>query len=509
MCDVCVIIGIIPSRIIVDSCTEQGTSKANPTRTKNKRAIHNINNQTKQQKKVMMNGEEKEAEVERRRCVKEARHLIPVHVDYHDGCVVLTILYDIGWLQTYFRQHKVREQEDPEHKLRDGLLECEFPYFQFKNNVETDSFGRITYLDLPHIDEEDDDDEIAYYDLPPSVSRLCKLQKIEMAGCRKIPVELGDLPLLTDIKFRLSNLSLFDSIPVGLQLPHVTCVYTECSELPYPLIPFLNLLPNCLKELCFDDLGDATNTIISTLQNCEFKFNQSLTTLCIEGTEMGDDGFENLLFKVVPRFPNLKNLLLYRCDIKSLRGAEKKIKELGLVSDTRLAKLGLTWNDIFYKGLIRSSESEFLTKKLNEIDSRTSSDEKSAALLLLNAFDTISNLGGRIEDRYDLDFEHALRNNLMKRPFTDEGITGTWPSNAALWPFMLEKVYNNSWKVYEDQLCVFSPARIQESRNKKKCATELFHMVRYGPIFAVDQCTQHEITTATTAPATKKQRTKK
>ena len=46
---------------------------------------------------------------------------------------------------------------------------------------------------------------------------------------------------------------------------------------------------------------------------------------------------------------------------------------------------------------------------------------------------------------------------------------------------------------------------LQESKKKKKCATELFHMVRYGPIFAADQYPQHE---TTTAPATKKQRTK-
>ena len=183
------------------------------------------------------------------------------------------------------------------------------------------------------------------------------------------------------------------------------------------------------------------------------------------------------------------------------------MRELRSVSNTNLVKVDLHGNDISYHRIIVLSECKFATEIIKEINF---SDEKLAALLLLNTFDTISNLGGAlVEDLYDPDIEGALRNNLMKRPFTDEGITGTWPSNAALWPFMLEKVYNNSWKVYEDQLCVFSPARIQESRNKKKCATELFHMVRYGPIFAVDQCTQHEITTATTAPATKKQRTKK
>ena len=82
------------------------------------------------------------------------------------------------------------------------------------------------------------------------------------------------------------------------------------------------------------------------------------------------------------------------------------------------------------------------------------------------------------------------------------------------------KVYNSSWKVYNDNKNLLSRRESKmekdknllarrESKMKKKCATELFHMVRYGPIFAVDRCPQHEITTVTTAPATKKQRTKK
>ena len=126
-------------------------------------------------------------------------------------------------------------------------------------------------------------------------------------------------------------------------------------------------------------------------------------------------------------------------------------------------------------------------RNLKKIDSI---DEKSAALLFLNTFDTISNLGGTlVENQYDPDIEGALRNNLMNRPFTEEGITGMWPSNAALWPFMLETLYNNSWKVY-DKSFVYGLV-LQESKMKKKCATELFHMIRYGPIFACRSINTH------------------
>lgn len=267
----------------------------------------------------------------------------------------------------------------------------------------------------------------------------------------------------------------------GLQLPHVTCVNVDVRYSPNSWVLFFNSLPIGLKELCFTYLDkDESNKIISSLQNYELKFCQSLTTLGIDSAEVDDDGFEQLLFEVLPRFPNLRNLILKRCGIKSLRGAEKKIKELGFVSNTKLTKLDLRGNDIFYNGLIVSSICEFERTKLKKIDSI---DEKSAALLLLDTFDTISNLGGTlVENQYDPDIEGALRNNLMNRPFTEEGITGIWPSNAALWPFMLETVYNNSWTVYDENFAY--GLALQESKMKKKCATELFHMIRYGPIFA-------------------------
>ena len=445
-----------------------------------------------------MNREEEE---ERRRCVTEAIDSIPLDVDYNDGCILLTILYDIGRL----------------------------PWFRFEDDsVKTDSYGRITYFCVPHLDEEvGGADFDVPYDLPPSISRLIKLQKIEIRRCRRIPVELGDLPCFTEIVFVCCDRNLFDNIPVGLQLPHLKCVCVDSpSGIPHSLAAFFNALPNCLEELHFwDSRKVEANKIISSLQDCELKFCQSLKTLDL-GTSAGvdNDGFEKLLFEVLPRFPNVRNLNLSWNAIKSLRGVGKKIRELGStssISGTKLTEIDLRGNHISSNILIVSSECKYETTKLTKIDSVV---EKSAALLLLNTFDTISNLGGMVDEQYDPDIEGALRNNLMKRSFTDAGITGTWPSNAALWPFMMEKVYNNSWQVYssttlpnfikiageekETRMERYRQEQITKTMNKR-CATELFHMVRYGPIFAVDQCPQHEITTATTAPATKKQRTKK
>ena len=485
----------------------------------------------------MMNREEEEEEEERRRCVMEEMHLIPLAVDYSDGCVVLTMLYDIGWLHSYFRERQYREElklldsseeqqrlvEDYDPRLiedYDPLLPCEYQFkFNDVESINVDCFGRITYLAVPLIEHENDEDGIRPfnlqpheidengirpYNLPPSISSLQKLQTIKISGCQQIPLELGDLPCLTEITFVDCDRNLFDNIPVGLQLPHLKCLCVEGgSDIPNSLVPFFNALPNGLEELNLQGLDkDKLNKIISSLQDSELKFCQSLTTLSFyDSAGVDDDGFETLLFEVSPRFPNLRNLDLFRCDIKSLRGVEKKIRELGSVFNTKLKRLDLYDNPIFSKGIIVSSECEFTKSRLKEIDSVV---EKSAILLLLNTFDTISNLGGMLGDQYDPDIEGALRNNLMNRSFTDEGIAGTWPSNAALWPFMLEKVYNNSWKVYHKMNFVYGLA-LQESKKKKKCATELFHMVRYGPIFAADQYPQHE---TTTAPATKKQRTK-
>ena len=105
-----------------------------------------------------MNREEEE---DRRRCVTEAMHLIPLNVDYHDGCVVLTILYDIGWLQLYFRQCEEREEiklldssEQQQRILDDYVptLPCEYQFkFGDVESTNIDSDGRITYFAVPYI----------------------------------------------------------------------------------------------------------------------------------------------------------------------------------------------------------------------------------------------------------------------------------------------------------------------------------------------------------------------
>ena len=63
--------------------------------------------------------------------------------------------------------------------IRNGLLDCKYRFLIFRRH-QTDSFCQITSLGVPFIGDEEDDDEFVYYDLPPSVSHLHRLQKIEM-----------------------------------------------------------------------------------------------------------------------------------------------------------------------------------------------------------------------------------------------------------------------------------------------------------------------------------------
>ena len=105
-------------------------------------------------------------------------------------------------------------------------------------------------------------------------------------------------------KFR-SNLAcaldLFDSIPVGLQLPHLQCASVEASEIPNSLIPFLNdVLPNSLKELHVNEFDeDDSNKIISGRQNNESNFYQILMILHFGSARVDYGGFEKLLFEVL------------------------------------------------------------------------------------------------------------------------------------------------------------------------------------------------------------------
>ena len=56
-----------------------------------------------------------------------------MNVTFSDGWTVLEILYDIGWLRSYYRQRKEREQ-NPERKFRFRLFDIEYQFQQKRQN---------------------------------------------------------------------------------------------------------------------------------------------------------------------------------------------------------------------------------------------------------------------------------------------------------------------------------------------------------------------------------------
>lgn len=122
----------------------------------------------------------------------DASHSIRCRLPCDDGCVILTILYDIGWLHLYFRQREEREEikllgsSEQQQQLLDDYdptLPCEYQFsFGDVESTNIDSYGRITYFAVPYIEHEIDEDEILPYDLLPSVSRLQKITTNENFG---------------------------------------------------------------------------------------------------------------------------------------------------------------------------------------------------------------------------------------------------------------------------------------------------------------------------------------
>ena len=102
-------------------------------------------------------------------------------------------------------------------------------YFNFEYDIELDSEGRITFLDI-------DKTNFDNYNLPPIIERLQKLQGIRHRDCQLLPIELSNLPLLKSITFRWCDRALFESIPEGLLLSafiqvQILYIQQSCSSL--------------------------------------------------------------------------------------------------------------------------------------------------------------------------------------------------------------------------------------------------------------------------------------
>ena len=130
----------------------------------------------------------------RRQEIIDAMDIIPIDMDFNDGCVILELLYTI------------RGQIGQGSRSLAKIL-----HWLTYNNYKTDSDGRITgfFLDV----NDFGGDDIPAFNLPPIIERLQKLKVIKLINCRGIPIELDNLPLLEEIYFAACPEELYQNIP--------------------------------------------------------------------------------------------------------------------------------------------------------------------------------------------------------------------------------------------------------------------------------------------------------
>ena len=218
-------------------------------------------------------------DTEPRRVVAQFRHRIPAKMNKDDGEVLLTLLYTIGMLTKYLdtvARPKEDKESDDDESVESIAGEIEFyDYFDFdfEEDVELDSEGRITVLDICR--------SATTYNLSPIIERLQKLQRIQLPNCKLIPIELGNLPLLTSITFQCCDRALFENIPEGLVLSALKQVTISTYKRSCPsLSPFWKILPDTLEELIVNCINrEQSDEILCALQNHDFGFRNSLTKI--------------------------------------------------------------------------------------------------------------------------------------------------------------------------------------------------------------------------------------
>jgi len=407
-------------------------------------------------------------EEERRREIIDAMDDIPNDMDFNDGCVLLDILYTM--------------RKDMGIDFRYSMSDA---WRNLVRTYKTDSDNRITTLHLVGFVSR------PYFNLPPIVERLQKLNEIRLNYCWSIPKELDNLVYLECLQFSVCALELFnENMPEGIQLASLKRILLKTSAFFSPLM--FELITNhmhTLEELClWNGMGgneEDSERILHTLQNENFSFRTSLKILILQSFKLKEGGLENLLFDVLPRFPNLQEIGLDYNQIESFQKIASRIKQTHTpmaIPDNCLRKLGVFANNPVYLHVI----------KIQNCNPK----EKEALLTILNAFDEICCLG-TCYDNQELspDVEYVLRINHAGRKFITggEGRGGTTandnsnsrdnnntiinnniplppPIKPGLWPTILERAYEKSSEKMVDR--------------KTKGATGMFYLLRNGSVLS-------------------------
>lgn len=322
-----------------------------------------------------------QSEEKERQVVAECRHHIPAKMHKDDGEVLLIILYKIGVLtelDAAVRRAKEGNESDDEIEFSD--------YFDFDDDIELDSEGRITVLAIYRTAATYDVQP--FYILPPIIKRLQKLKRIILGKCRLLPIELGNLPLLKSISFQCCDRALFESIPEGLVLSALKQVTISTFKRSCPSLSSLcKILPDTLEELIFEDTKrEQSDEILVALQNHDFEFRDSLRRITMIMCELNEGDLERLLFDILPRFSNMHTLDLEYNPIKSLRGIEDRIKKLDRISASSSSPPSSS-----SKTVIPGNNNAALSKVSNNLREKVKHDpkEEAALITILDAFDGI------------------------------------------------------------------------------------------------------------------------
>ncbi|MGK3762438.1 MAG: hypothetical protein ACI8RD_014756, partial [Bacillariaceae sp.] len=392
--------------------------------------------------------------------------LLPAYMNTMDRYYLRILLYQIGIVDDYLNA-VVNGTEEDDHKVKFDT------YFDGKEDIKIDpKTGKITFLRLYRHYYDEEDEYFRTFDLPPIIEYFDKLESVELYGCQLIPDSFGNLMLLKEITLCDCPTDVFENIPEGLRLPSTKKVMVYTSEFGSSLSTFLQVFSNTLEELCFLSLErEESNKVLHALQNDDLCFRRSLKVIMIGGCELNENDLELLLFDVRPKFPDLHEINVVMNQIKSLLGVEDRFNQLQAVSLSRNVQ---TNNNNLRK----------LNLSLNPVFNDKNPKEKAALLTLLDTFNGISNLGrglGTNGDVYDPDVEHILRINHAGRKYISStmGSDNNPKINRSLWPIILERTYKKSSEIYDTY-----EWDSQESKDRKKCSTGLFHLVhQYWPMF--------------------------
>jgi hypothetical protein len=266
--------------------------------------------------------------------------------------------------------------------------------------------------------------------------------------------------------------------------------------------------------------------------------------------EYDETSLERLLLDIIhPKFPNLTTLDVSNNDISTFTGFGDRIKNYNndnnsnrnnnnnatYCANINLKTLDLRSNPILAKisaaaaaaAASSSAEDPVVDENINNAVYDITNEyknEKTALLTLLDTFRGISNLGQFVtidpitlqpNYRYSSEIEAALRRNHKGiQKFITMGIGGGNDDVAAgsggsatrtcviikkkknkkkkknskdiqheLWPIIFERIYNMTSEMYS-----FNSTTIKErEKDKMKCSTYLFQMIRYGPFFFEQQ----------------------